>query len=78
MVASLSRILYRPKLSASFKGSSIATYRTTTTRHASKPRSVHKTHSQESLTTIKQLRCMQTADPSSSRVATGFRMTVRV
>lgn len=51
-MAPLSRMLYRPKLSASSKGSSIATYRTATTRHASKPRSVPKTHSQESLTTV--------------------------
>lgn len=54
MMSSLNRIFFHPKLSASFKGSFIATYRTTTTRYASKPRSAHKTHSQESLTTVSE------------------------
>ncbi|KAH0386241.1 hypothetical protein KCU92_g2881, partial [Aureobasidium melanogenum] len=47
-----SGIIFRSKLSASFTNSSIATYRTTATRYASRFRGAPKTHSQGPLTTV--------------------------
>ncbi|KAG9517844.1 hypothetical protein KCV07_g5963, partial [Aureobasidium melanogenum] len=47
-----SGIIFRSKLSASFTNSSIATYRKTATRYASRFRGAPKTHSQGPLTTV--------------------------
>ncbi|KAG9564275.1 hypothetical protein KCU79_g5184, partial [Aureobasidium melanogenum] len=51
-MSSSSGIIFRSKLSASFTNLSIATYRTTATRYASRFRGAPKTHSQGPLTTV--------------------------